>query len=332
MLKKWSLLAISVLFFITGCASEENQEEVTDESLEKVKLVLDWTPNTNHTGFYVAQEKGYFEEEGLEVEIALPGETGANQVVASGKAAFGISAQEQITEARTQDIPIVSIAAIIHHNTSGFASPADKNITSPADYVGKTYGGWGAPVESAVLDSLMKQENASVEDVNIINVGNTDFFTSVKRDIDFSWIYYGWTGVEAELRGMELNMQYLTDYSDKLDYYTPVITSNETMIQENPKTIEKFIRAVSKGYQFAIDNPEKAADILIESVPDLDDELVKASQKWLSPKYQADAKKWGIQDVEVWQDYANWMYENELLDGELDAESAFTNQFLPEDK
>ncbi|WP_182199999.1 ABC transporter substrate-binding protein [Paraliobacillus salinarum] len=332
MLRKFSLLAFIVLLFVTACANEGDQETETDGSLEKVKMVLDWTPNTNHTGFYVAQEKGYFEKEGLDVEITLPGESGANQVVASGKAAFGISAQEQITEARIQDIPIVSIAAIIQHNTSGFASPADKDITSPADYAGKTYGGWGAPVEIAVLDSLMKQENASVEDVNIINVGNTDFFTSVKRDIDFSWIYYGWTGVEAELRGMELNMQYLTDYSDKLDYYTPVITTNETLIEEDPKKIEKFMRAVSKGYQFAIDYPEESADILIEAVPDLDAELVKASQNWLSPKYQADAEKWGVQDVKVWQDYASWMYKNDLLDKELDAESAFTNQFLPEIK
>ncbi|CQR47961.1 Putative thiamine biosynthesis protein [Paraliobacillus sp. PM-2] len=332
MLKKLGLLVLVVLFFVAGCASEENEGVETGESLEKVTMVLDWTPNTNHTGLYVAESKGYFEEEGLDVEITLPGESGADQVVASGKAAFGISAQEQITEARTQDIPIVSIAAIIQHNTSGFASPVDKNITSPADFAGKTYGGWGAPVESAVIDSLMKQEGGSVEDVNIVNMGNTDFFTAVKRDIDFAWIYYGWTGVEAELRGMELNMQYLTDYSDKLDYYTPVITTNETMIQDHSKMVEKFIRAVSKGYQFAIDNPEKAADLLIEAVPDLDAELVKASQEWLSPKYQADARKWGIQDIEVWENYASWMYENGLLDEELDAEEAFTNEFLPESK
>lgn len=325
MMKKVLLVLIS-FFILTGCGNEENAQE----ELEEVTLVLDWTPNTNHTGLYVAQSKGYFEDEGLNVEIVMPGEAGADQTVASGQAEFGISYQEQVTEARTQDIPLVSVAAIIQHNTSGFAAPVEKEITSPADFSGKTYGGWGAPVESAVIDALMKQEDASVEDVEIVNTGNTDFFTAVERDVDFAWIYYGWTGIEAELRGTEIDMIYLTDYSEKLDYYTPVITTNETMIEENPETIEQFMTAVTRGYHDAIDNPSEAADILTEAVPDLDEELVHASQEWISPKYQEDADRWGEQSAEVWRNYAEFMFENNLLERELDVEAAFTNEFLPE--
>ncbi|MGP4042052.1 ABC transporter substrate-binding protein [Gracilibacillus sp. D59] len=320
------LIAIIGLFILAGCGNEEK----TQEELEKVTLVLDWTPNTNHTGLYVAESKGYFKEEGLDVEIVMPGEAGADQTVASGQAEFGISYQEQVTEARTQDIPLVSIAAVIQHNTSGFAAPVEKGITSPADFAGKTYGGWGAPVESAVIDALMKQEGASVEDVEIVNMGNTDFFTAVERDVDFAWIYYGWTGIEAELRGKEIDMMYLTDYSEKLDYYTPVITTNEEMIEQNPETIEKFMAAVSRGYQDAIDHPSEAADILVDAVPDLDEELVHASQEWVSPKYQDDADRWGEQSAEVWSNYAEFMFNNDLLERELDVEAAFTNEFLPE--
>ncbi|SDM89166.1 ABC transporter substrate-binding protein [Sediminibacillus halophilus] len=329
-MKKLLIMLVALLLLATGCSSEENSGSQEKEALKKVSLVLDWTPNTNHTGIYAAQEKGYFEEEGLDVEILMPGEAGADQLVASGKADFGIGAQEALTEARVQDIPIVSIAAIIQHNTSGFASPKEKGITSPKDFEGKTYGGWGAPVEKAVIDSLMKQENADVEKVNIVNMGDTDFFTAVERDIDFAWIYYGWTGVEAELRGKELNMQYLTDYSKKLDYYTPVLTTSEQKIADDPETVEAFVAAVSKGYQFAAEQPDKAADILIDAVPDLDAELVKASQQWLSPKYQDDAPRWGEQQQQVWENYADWMYDNGLLDHELEAEKAFTNKFLPD--
>ncbi|UOQ92412.1 ABC transporter substrate-binding protein [Halobacillus shinanisalinarum] len=327
------LLSIFTLFVLTACSGGEEEQtgaSSSENTIQDIKLVLDWTPNTNHTGLYVAKAKGYFEEQGLDVEIMLPGEAGADQLVASGQADFGISAQETLTEARVQDIPIVSIGAIIQHNTSGFASPKEKNITSPEDFEGKTYGGWGAPVEKAVLSSLMQKENADVEKVDIINMGNTDFFTAIKRDVDFAWIYYGWTGVEAELRGQELNMMYLTDYSDKLDYYTPVLTTNEKMIADSPETVEAFMAAVSKGYQYAIDQPDKAADILIESVPDLDPKLVKASQKWLSPKYQDDADQWGQQDLSVWENYAEWMYNHDLLDKKLKAKDAFTNEFLPE--
>ncbi|UFT99638.1 ABC transporter substrate-binding protein [Radiobacillus kanasensis] len=335
-MKKWMFVLCTLLVvLLTACGEESDDtassKETNTKELKKVKMMLDWTPNTNHTGLYVAQEKGYFKEQGLDVEIVLPGEAGANQLVASGQADFGIGAQESLTQARVQDVPLVSIAAIIQHNTSGFASPKDKNIDSPADFEGKTYGGWGDPVEKAVIDSLMKQEDADVNKVNIVNMGNSDFFTAVERDIDFAWIYYAWTGVEAELRGQELNMMYLTDYTDKLDYYTPVLMTSEAKIKEDPETVKAFVSAASKGYQYAIENPEEAADILIDAVPDLDPELVKASQKWLSPKYQDDAEQWGVQKLEVWENYASWMVDNQLLEKELDAEAAFTNEFLPKE-
>ncbi|MEK5172648.1 ABC transporter substrate-binding protein [Heyndrickxia sp. FSL W8-0496] len=329
-MKKWLMIIVSSLLLLTtACSNNNDSANSKKKGLKHVTVVLDWTPNTNHTGLYVAKEKGYFKDEGLDVDIIQPGEAGADQLVAAGKAQFGISAQESITEARIQGVPIVSIAAIIQHNTSGFASPKEKNITSPKDFENKTYGGWGAPVEKAVLDSLMKKEHADVEKTKIINMGETDFFTAVKRDIDFAWIYYGWTGVEAELRGEKINMVYLTDYSNKLDYYTPVLTTNEKMIEKDPETIKHFLAATSKGYTYAIDHPDDAADLLIKAVPDLDSKLVKASQKWLSPKYQDDAARWGEQKQEIWENYASWMYDNHLLDKKLDSKKAFTNQYLP---
>ncbi|WP_445683711.1 ABC transporter substrate-binding protein [Sporosarcina sp. FSL K6-3457] len=324
-----ALLFVVLCLLLTACSTDKNNESKKDGDLEKIQFVLDWTPNTNHTGLYVAQEKGFFTQQGLDVEIMLPGEAGADQLVAAGKAQFGISAQETITEARVQEIPIVSIATILQHNTSGFASLKKDGIESPKDYEGKTYGGWGAPVEQAVISSLMDKEQADVNQVEIINMGNSDFFTAVERDIDFAWIYYAWTGIEAELRGIDLNMQYLKDFSDKLDYYTPVITTSEKMISNNPDTVRAFVKAVTQGYEFAIANPDEAASMLSKAVPDLDEELVKASQQWISAKYQEDAPRWGEQKLAIWQDYAEWMTDNGLLDGEFSAEDAFTNEFLP---
>ncbi|MFE5426688.1 ABC transporter substrate-binding protein [Peribacillus simplex] len=326
---------LTSLFLLAGCGAggtnekEEASKNEGNEKLKKVSVVLDWTPNTNHTGLYVAKEKGYFKEQGLDVEIIMPGEAGADKLVASGKSEFGVSYQEGITQARVQGVPIVSVAAVIQHNTSGFASPEAKNIKTPKDFEGKTYGGWGTPVEKAIIDSLMKKENADVNKVDIVNTGDTDFFTSVKRDIDFAWIYYGWTGIEAELRNEKLNMVYLTEYSDKLDYYTPVLTTNEKMIKEDPETVKAFVQAASKGYQFAIKNPDDAADMLIKSAPDLDAKLVKKSQEWLADKYQDDAPRWGEQKLEIWKNYSDWMTENKLLEGDFDPEKAFTNEFLP---
>lgn len=332
-MKKY-LLVLFLVVVLAACSNDQDSDSASSpekkDDLEEITVVLDWTPNTNHTGLYVAQEKGYFADKGLDVEIIMPGEAGADQLVASGKAEFGVSYQESVTEARIQDVPIVSIAAVIQHNTSGFASPKEKDITSPKDFEDKAYGGWGAPLEKAVLSSLMQQENADVEKVEIVNMGDTDFFTAVKRDVDFAWVFYGWTGVEAELRDEEINMVYLTDYTDKLDYYTPVLATNEKMIEDNPDTVKRFLAAASNGYEFSIENPEEAAAILTEAVPDLDPELVKASQEWLAPKYKDDAPRWGEQRLEVWENYASWMYDNDLLEKQLDSEQAFTNEFLPE--
>lgn len=300
-------------------------------SLTPVKVVLDWSPNTNHTGLYVARDQGFYEEEGLAVEIIPPGEAGADAMVAAGNAEFGVSYQEGVTFARIQDVPIVSIAAVIQHNTSGFAAPADKGLKSPKDFEGKKYGGWGSPIEQATLEAMMLNDNADPSLVEIINIGDVDFFAAVKRDIDFAWIYYAWTGVEAELRGEQLDIVYLRDYAEELDYYTPVLITNEDMIAEKPELVRSFMAATARGYQFAIEQPEEAAEILAAAEPDLDRELVIASQKWLSPRYQDDAPRWGLQKAEVWENYANWLYERDLLEKPLDVESAFTNDFLPED-
>ncbi|TYP77713.1 ABC transporter substrate-binding protein [Paenibacillus methanolicus] len=313
-----------------NAAANESAGTNADQPPTKVKVVLDWTPNTNHTGLYVARDKGFFREHGLDVEIIQPTEAGADKMIASGAAEFGVSYQEGITQARIQGVPLVSLAAVIQHNTSGFASPADKGIKTPKDFEGKTYGGWGSPAEQAVIESLMQEEQADVSKVTNISIGDADFFTAVKRNIDFAWIYYAWTGVEAELRGEKLNMVYLTDYSDKLDYYTPVLATSEKMIAEKKDLVQAFVAGAAEGYQYAIENPDDAAEVLIKAEPDLNAELVRASQKWLSPKYQDDAPRWGEQKLEVWQNYAQWMFDHKLLDKELEAEQAFTNEFLPQ--
>lgn len=315
------ILTTLALVMLTGCAD--------DERLEKVTVMLDWTPNTNHTGLYVAVQNGYYEEQGLNVKITQASEGSTPQLIASDRAEFGISYQEEVTYARSQDIPVISIAAIIQHNTSGYASPVDRNITSTKDFEGRNYGGWGSPIESAVMESVMKREGTDFSKVNFVNVGATDFFTATESGkIDFQWIFYGWDGIEAELRGYPINFIELRELSPELDYYTPVIITNEKLVSENPELVQRFMTATAKGYNYAIDNPEEAAEILLKSVSGLDKELVRESQLWLSDKYQADAAVWGIQKNEIWENYMNWMYEYGLIENVFSINEAFTNQFI----
>lgn len=330
MSRSYFLLFLSIiLFFVAGCGQDETATEGGENDLTSVSFVLDWTPNTNHTGIYVAKEKGYFEEEGLDVEIMLPGEAGANQLLASGQADFGVSYQEGLTQARAEGLPLVSIAAVMQHNTAGYASPVDKNITEPTDFEGKIFGGTGSTLEQALMQTIMEENNAAIDEVEFISIGDADFFTAVERDVDFSLVYYGWTGIEAELRDEPLNMVYLTDFSEELDYYTPILATSEEMIETDSETVEAFVHAAAKGYEFAIENPDDAASILIDSEQELDPDLVRESQAWISPRYQDDAESWGIQEHERWGKFADWMFENEIIENEIKVDQAFTNEFLP---
>ncbi len=317
------MIILALVLPVVSCKSDPVSES------GKVTVLLDWVPNTNHTGLYAAKELGYFEGEGLEVEILQVNEGGTAQLVAAGQAEFGISYQEEVTHARVEGIPVVAIAAIIQHNSSGFASPAEKGIKTPADFEGKKYGGWGSPMEEAVLRAVMDKYGADFDKLEMVSIGSADFFTSVTKDVDFTWIYYGWDGVAAELRGIDLNFINLREEDEALDFYTPVIIASEETIGQNPDLVKGFLRAVTKGYQYCIENPEEAAEFLLKVSPELDRELVIESQKFLSKEYQSDAPAWGLMKREIWESYAKWMYERDLIESMLDVDKAFTNEFLP---
>ncbi|MGG3662867.1 ABC transporter substrate-binding protein [Bacillus gobiensis] len=326
--KTYVLFSILLVLLLSACG-QQNSEQRKNGDLKKVTIMLDWFPNTNHTGIYVAKEKGYYKENGIDLEILEPGDgMSVEQVVAKGNADFGISNQESVTQARSTDIPIVSIAAIIQENTSAFASLKKSGITSVKQFEGKRYGGWGSESEEAVLRAVMKKHNANYEKIENVTLGATDFFKSIGRDADVEWIFYGWDGIEAKRQGMDLNLIYLKDLDPALNYYTPVIASSEKLMNSDPETVKAFMDATKKGYKDSINNPEEAADLLVKQVPDLNKDLVHKSQDWLSKQYQGNADRWGIQDQEVWENYANWMVENQLLDKKIDTGKAFTNQFI----
>lgn len=296
---------------------------------DKVVFMLDWVPNTNHTGVYVALDKGWYREEGIDLQIIEPGETGVEQVVGAGQADFGISYSEWLTTARAQGVPIVSIAAVIQHNTSGFASPADRGLTRPSDLEGRRYGGAGLDIERAMLNALMQCDGADVSNVEFVDTGYADYFTVTLRDVDFAWIYYAWTGIEAEVRGVPTNLIWLRDYLDCVpDYYTPVIITNEDTIRDNPDLVRRFISATARGYEYAISSPSEAAGILIKHA-EADPELIRRSQAWLSQHYYEDGPQWGYQDAAVWERFVGWMSDNQLVSQPVDAATAFTNEFLP---
>ncbi len=294
-----------------------------------VILSLDWVPNTNHSGFYVALDKGYYAAQGLQVDIQIPADPAAAlRTVATGQTAFGVSFQEEVTVARANDIPVVSLAAIIQHNTSAFAALRESGITRPKDWEGKRYGSYGLPLEPPVIAGLMLCDGADFGQVEFVDAGFDAYAALRNRQVDFIWIFLAWDGINAELQGVPLNTIPL--YGSCIpDYYTPVIIAGERTIAERPDLVRRFMAATSQGYEYAIAHPEEAAAILLRYAPGSDPELVRRSQAWLSPRYQADAARWGWQEAAVWRDFATWLHERGLLPKAIDPEQAYTNEFLP---
>ena len=297
----------------------------------EVSVALDWTPNTNHTGIFAAEALGYFAEEGLEVNVLEPSPVVSLQLVASGRADFGVSSQEYVTMARAEGTPVVSIATLYPHNTSGFAALSSTGILSPADFAGRRYGGWGSDLEAVMVDTVMTDAGADPSTVQLVNLGTLDFATAAQAGLaDFFWIYYGWEGIHAQLLGLDVTYLPLANLDPVLDYYTPVVVASEATLSEKPDVVRRFLRALARGYAYVAASPDAASGFLLAQAPELDRDLVIASQRWLATQSETSLALWGRQDPEVWRRFAVWALAHALIRRAIDSDAAFTNAFLPE--
>ena len=301
------------------------------DELDEVTVILDYVANTNHTGMYVALDQGMYEAEGLKVNIVEPTEGATATLIAVGKGDFGISYQEDVTIALASKdpLPIKAIATIIQHNTSGFVTAADKDITSPKDFEGKTYAGWGGPGESAVLEAVMKQAGADFSKLNMV-ISDGSGFAALESNVDIMWFFEGWDNIKCKLADFPINYMELRQLDERLDYYTPVIITNNELAETNPDLVKRFLKATSEGYEYAIENPEECAEILHKYAPDYEMDLLTESQKYLAGKYAEDADRWGEMKDEVWDNYTDFMVEYGVIDAAIPASDCYTNEFLPE--
>ena len=330
------MLSACMAFSLCACgntATERNPDATAEKSTKnskKITMVLDWTPNTNHTGIYVAQEKGYFKEAGLDVSVIQPPDNGATDLVASGGAEFGIDFQDTLAAAFSSDspLPVTAVAAILQHNTSGLISLKKKGIDSPGKLEGHSYATWDSPIEQAVLKNVVEKDGGDFSRVKLISTYVEDIVAALHADIESVWIYYGWDGVKCDMEGLSTNFLPFADMNPTFDYYSPVIIGNNDYMKKNPDTTKAFLSAVKKGYEYAAGNPSDAADILLKAVPELDEKLVQKSQEYLSKQYIADAAQWGEIDANRWNGFYQWLNENKLVDNALDENAGFTMDYL----
>lgn len=278
--------------------------------LRKVTFALDWTPNTNHTGVYVAAERGYYKDAGLDVEIVQAPEDGADALVASGDAQFGVSFQDTMASYLSSDdpLPVTAVAAIIQHNTSGIISLKEKGITSPAKMAGHTYATWEMPIEQGVIQRCVEADGGDFSQVKMIPSTVTDEVTAFSTDqVDCIWIYWAWAGEKCDLAGLETNYFAFADIDSVFDFYTPVIIANDDAIKKDRAMVQAFVDATRRGYEDCISDPDGAAEVLLKAAPELEHDLVVASQRYLADQYRADAAVWGQIDQGRWDAFYEWV-------------------------
>ncbi|MBQ9936270.1 MAG: ABC transporter substrate-binding protein [Lachnospiraceae bacterium] len=314
-------------FALAGCG----KENASNAESRKLTLVLDWTPNTNHTGIYVAMEKGYFKEEGIDIEVVQPPEDGAEVLVASGKAEFGVSFQDTMAPAIVGEdaLGITAVAALVQHNTSGIISRAGEGMDRPSGMEGKKYSTWNGPIELAMIENVIEDDGGDFSKVELIPSTVTDEVSALNtKSTDSIWIFYGWAGVKLELEAVETDYFAFKDINPVFDYYTPVLIANNDFLETDAEYAKGFLNALKKGYEYAIDNPEEAAKILCDYAPELDYELVVASQKYMSQQYKAEVDKWGYIDPVRWNGFYNWLNQEGLVEETIPENTGFSNEYL----
>lgn len=324
------LICAVLLFTLVSCG-----EKTHKDTLREVTLCLDWTPNTNHTGFYVADKLGYYEAEGIKIKIVQPPEDGAELMTASGQAQFGISFQDTLAATFADDTPlnVTAVAAVLQHNTSGIISRKGEGCDTPKGLEGKRYSTWNSPIELKIVETVMEKAGADFTKLQLLpNVVTNEAEALKNKDTDAIWIYYAWAGIAAELSGVPFDYFSFTEINEVFDYYTPVIIANNSFLKENPDVAKAFLKATRQGFEYAAENPDEAAEILVQGddTGALKDsaELVKKSQQWIGEYYKDEGTQWGYIDSSRWDAFYGWLYDEGLIEKRLESGTGFSNDYL----
>lgn len=284
--------------------------------LTDVTIALSWTPNTDYTGVYVAQQNGYYEQAGLQVTTLPYAGTLPETLVAQGVADFGFSYQAGVVYGRAAGLDIISVLAPNQRGTYAIAVRADRaDLTRPRDLDGRVYAGFGSPDEVPLLQSIIRNDGGRGE-FERVTLDTAAYQAVYNGRADFTISVVTWDGVEAGLSNQPVRTFPLTDYGFPEQYSTLIITS-EAFRSANLGVTRAFLAATQRGYEFAAANPRAAAQAVIDRNPDAfpNPALVFASEELLAAEnYRRAANgRVGAQQARIWSEYGDFLFDNGLL-------------------
>ncbi len=307
-----------------------------------IRLALDWTPNTNHTGFYVALAQGLYQQAGLEIELISPDQdnyqTTPAKRVAQGLADLAIDPSETVISYQLNGNPLVAVATLLARDASTIATLRQSGIERPSLLEGKIYGSYSARYEDEIIRQMMRNDGAQGHLI-IRKPDRLSLWQALlDGQVDATWIFHPWEGVEALSQGIRLTECRLADYN--IPYgYSPLLTTTPAWATQHEVELRRFLAATSRGFHFAVEQPDQAATLLWKTAnhPSLKDlTFLQQSQRIISSYYLNELGQWGQMGEATWQSFVNWLLDRQLLrdhTGEtirqLDVHKLFTNLYLP---
>lgn len=323
-----SILLMSLLLLLNGCSSNSASPN-SDQPLQKLSLMLDWYPNAVHSLFYVAEEKGYFAEQGLDVEIRMPADGNDGlKLVAANQIDLALSYQPQVLMARGEDIPVQSIAALVRHPLNHLMVPADGELHTPKDLAGKNIGYSSIPLYEAMVRTMIQHDGGDPQTSKLIDIGFDLIPAITTGNVD--GIMGGFINHEALIlakEGHPVTTINPTEYGVP-DYYELVLVASEESVQSSAVHLTKFMAAITKGQQFVQEHPEEALTLLFkheDATSPLDKEIETQSLQVLLPLMDAGSQNFGYQDLASWEKVHQWLTDNGLLLKEVTTEDSFIN-------
>lgn len=321
--------ALAGAALLTLAAATHRPTPARAQDLDAFSVPLDWYPNANHAGLFLAQERGYYADEGLQPEFYTPSDpTTVLQTVGAGRDAFGISYQTDLLLARAAGVPVTSILALTQRPLQGIMVLAESGISRPADLVGKTVGYPGIPSQEAFLATMLTSDGASMDDVELVNIGFDLVPGLVSGRVDAALGAF-WTHepILAAQEGFATDMLKVDDWGVP-PYYELILVANEADLTARRERIEGFLRATRRGYQEAIADPEAALAALQAASPEIDLAVETEGLQLLIPVWTDADGQFGTQTAQQWQDYAAWMGENGLISADFESAAAWS-EVLP---
>jgi putative hydroxymethylpyrimidine transport system substrate-binding protein len=324
------VLILAAISLLSACGGTESEGTHVEEELPVVDIMLDWYPNAVHSYLYAAMEQGYFEEEGVNVNIKFPANpTDPINLAATGDITLGITYQPDVIMARAKDLPVVSVAAIVRSPLNHMIYLPDSGIQSPKDLEGKKVGYPGIPVNEPLLKTMIEADGGDMSKVELIDVGFELGSSLVSENVDAVIGAY----INHEVPVLK-HKGYEVDYFNPVDYGVPnfyelVIVTNEETWKGEEEAIRAFWKGATKGFNYMQENPKESLDLLMSHQDQANFPLIREVEEQsldiLLPKMETSEEAFGSQSKDSWQETIDWLKNGGLITDAPDVNEIFVN-------